>query len=50
VSIRAFKAYFPVVEYPAIEGNRIDDREGFPNMATGLAFLKLFFRIFTRSP
>ena len=51
VSIRAFKASLSVAEFPTVEGNRIADREGSPSVATGLAFLKLFFReLFTPTP
>ncbi len=42
-SIRAFKKGLKIAEFPTIEGNRIDDREGSPSIKTGLAFLKLYF-------
>lgn len=43
-SIRAFKQGLPLVEFPTIEGQRIDAREGSPSIPTGIAFLKLYFK------
>lgn len=40
-SIRAFKKGLKLAEFPTHEAPRIDDREGSPSIATGLAFLKL---------
>ena len=42
-SIRAFKKRLKIIEFPTIEGSRIDDREGSPSIKTGLAFLKMYF-------
>ena len=43
MSIRAFKLGLKIAEFPTHEGHRIDQREGSPSIATGLAFLRVFF-------
>ncbi len=43
-SIRAFKKGLKILEFPTIEGQRIDGREGSPGMSTGIAFLKILFK------
>lgn len=42
-SIRAFKKRLNIIEFPTIEGSRIDNRKGSPSIKTGLAFLKIYF-------
>lgn len=42
-SIRSFKLGLKVAEFPTIEGQRIDGREGSPSTQTGIAFLKMYF-------
>ncbi|HBE01944.1 MAG: hypothetical protein A2096_08900 [Spirochaetes bacterium GWF1_41_5] len=41
-SIRAFKRGLKISEFPTIEMNRFDDREGSPALPTGMAFIKIF--------
>ncbi len=43
-SIRAFKRGLHIREFPTIESGRIGPEKGSPSIATGLAFLKLYFR------
>lgn len=41
-SIRAFKLGLRIAEFPTIEGQRLDGREGSPSTQTGIAFLKMY--------
>lgn len=42
-SIRSFKKGLKIAEFPTYESPRIDGKNGSPCIATGLAFLKLYF-------
>ena len=42
-SIRSFKRGLKIAEFPTYEASRIDNRTGSPSIATGLAFVKLYF-------
>jgi len=43
-SIRALKQGLKIIEFPTYEAVRIDHRAGSPSIATGLAFLRIYFR------
>lgn len=42
-SIRAFKKRLKIIEFPTIEGSRIDNQKCSPSIKTGLAFIKIYF-------
>ena len=43
-SIRAFKKGLKIKEFPTYESGRFDNNEGSPSIATGIAFVKLYFK------